>query len=153
MQIRIDAYDLPGRTCAAGPDFPGYTNVHVAVQRRDRREELLDCQPGDAASATWRLECTATPGPLGIDLKGPYIQGRPGGRFIYLSWGSVDEVGTFTLFRRAKLMLDAVDPATAAAATRLGQLTGRLRLTDAKGHPLCAAVRPPLVEWSAEATR
>ncbi|MFF2611756.1 DUF5990 family protein [Kitasatospora sp. NPDC058046] len=153
MQIRIDAFDLPGRTCGAGPDFPGYTNIHVAVQRLERREELLDPQPGDAASATWTLDCTATTTPEGTDLKGPYIQGRPGGRFIYLSWGTVDEAGAFTLFRRAKLMLDAVDPATAAAATRLGRLTGRLRLTDAKGHPLCAAVRPPLVEWSAEAAR
>jgi hypothetical protein len=23
----------------------------------------------------------------GVDLKGPYIQGPAGGRFIYLSWG------------------------------------------------------------------
>ncbi|TQF06963.1 monooxygenase [Kitasatospora acidiphila] len=149
MQIRIDAFDLPGRTCGASPDFPGYTNIHVAVQRKDRRDELLDPQPGDGATAAWTLDCTATPGPQGIDLKGPYIQGRPGGRFIYLSWGTVDEAGTFTLFRRAKLMLDAIDSATVDAATRSGLLLGRLRLTDAKGHPLCAAVRPPLIEWSA----
>lgn len=30
------------------------------------------------------------------------------------------------------------------------QPVGRLRLTDSKGDPLCAAVRPALVEWSAE---
>jgi hypothetical protein len=30
-------------------------------------------------------------------------------------------------------------------------LVGRLGLTDAKGNPLCAAVRPPVIEWSAEA--
>ncbi|WP_030462781.1 DUF5990 family protein [Kitasatospora sp. NRRL B-11411] len=150
MQIRIDAFDLPGRTCGASPDFPGYTNIHVAVQRKDRRDELLDPQPGDAATATWTLDCTATPTPAGTDLKGPYIQGRPGGRFVYLSWGSVDEAGTFILFRRAKLMLDAIDPATVDAAVRSGALVGRLRLTDAKGHPLCAAVRPPLIEWSVQ---
>ncbi|NEE59503.1 monooxygenase, partial [Streptomyces sp. SID8455] len=28
-------------------------------------------------------------------------------------------------------------------------LTGRLGLTDAKGQPLCARVRPPLISWSA----
>ncbi|MFI8275109.1 DUF5990 family protein [Streptomyces sp. NPDC085929] len=53
--------------------------------------------------------------------------------------------------RRAKLMLDAVDPDTTAAALRCGRLLARLRLTDACGRPLCAQVRPPLVEWSAPA--
>ncbi|GAA1221943.1 hypothetical protein GCM10009665_10140 [Kitasatospora nipponensis] len=153
MQIRIDAFDLPGRTCATGPGFPGYTDIHVAVQRRDRREELLDPQPGDAATATWTLDCTAAPTNSGTDLKGPYIQGRPGDRFIYLSWGTLDTAGTFTLFRRAKLMLDAIAPATVDAARQSGTLLGRLRLTDAKGHPLCAAVRPPLIEWSAAPAR
>ncbi|KIZ17555.1 DUF5990 family protein [Streptomyces natalensis] len=135
----------------AGPNFPGYSNIHVAVQRRDRRDELLDPHPGDASSATWTLECTATPTDAGLDLKGPYIQGRPAGRFIFLSWGTVDEAGTFTLFRRAKLMLDAIDPDTAVAAMGSGRLLARLRLTDAKGRPLCAQVRPPLIEWSATA--
>jgi hypothetical protein len=30
-----------------------------------------------------------------------------------------------------------------------GLLVGSLGLTDPKGHPLCAAVRPPVIEWSA----
>ena len=30
-----------------------------------------------------------------------------------------------------------------------GLLVGRLGLTDAKGKPLCAPVRPPVVQWSA----
>ncbi|WP_442817519.1 DUF5990 family protein [Streptomyces sp. NBC_01296] len=48
-------------------------------------------------------------------------------------------------------MLDAVGPDTTAAALRCGRLLARLRLTDACGRPLCARVRPPLVEWSAPA--
>ncbi|KOV60478.1 DUF5990 family protein [Streptomyces sp. MMG1121] len=152
MQIRIEAFDLPGRRCGASPDFPGYDNIHVAVQRRGLRDELLDPHPGDAPSATWTLDCTATRSASGIDLKGPYIQGRPGGRFVYLSWGTVDEAGTFTLFRRAKLMFDGIDSGVAEAAMGSGLLLARLGLTDAKGHPLCAAVRPPHIEWSAAAT-
>jgi len=149
MEIRIEGFDLPGRTCAAGPGFPGYTDIHVAVQRRRRPGELLDPQPGDAEAVAWALECTATRTPSGTDLKGPDIHGGPGGRFVYLSWGTVDEVGFFTVFRRAKLMFDAIDPATIDAATQGGRLLARLRLTDAKGHPVCAAVRPPLIEWTA----
>ncbi|GII33633.1 DUF5990 family protein [Planotetraspora mira] len=148
MRIHIEASDLPGRTCPPGAGFPGYSGVHVGVQRRDRRDELLGLHPGDATSAAWTLECTATPTPGGVDLRGPHIQGRPGSRFIYLSWGTVDDAGVFSMFRRAKLMLDAVDAGTVDAAVRSGRLLGRLGLTDGRGEPLCAAVRPPRIEWT-----
>jgi len=97
------------------------------------------------------MECTAVPSPAGTDLKGPYIQGPPGGRFFYLSWGTVDDTAGFTLFRRAKLGLDAVPADVLGQALDLGLLVGRLGLTDPKGNPLCAAVRPPVIEWSAAA--
>ncbi|MER6437882.1 DUF5990 family protein [Streptomyces sp. NPDC001185] len=151
MHIRIDAVDLPGRTCPAPADaaFPAYRNIHVAVQRRDRPAELLDPQPGDAPSATWTLPCTATASPAGTRVQGPYVQDRLGRRFVYLSWGTVDEPGVFTMFRRAKLMLDAVPPEVLAAAAREGLLVGRLGLSDAHGHPLCARVEPPHITWTA----
>ncbi|MFB6892718.1 DUF5990 family protein [Kitasatospora sp. NPDC056327] len=149
MQIRIEADDLPGRTCPAAPGFPGYRDVHVAVQRRERPGELLDPQPGDARSAHWTLECTVRPLSGGTDLRGPHVQGRPGQRFVYLVWGEADGSGGLTMFRRAKLMLDAVDGQVLEAAVAAGRLVGRLGLTDAKGQPLCAAVRPPLVRWTA----
>ena len=95
------------------------------------------------------MECTAAPSAVGTDLKGPYIQGPPGGRFIYLSWGTVDDAAGFTLFRRAKLWLDAVPAGVLDQAMDRGVLVGPLGLTDPKGNPLCAAVRPPVIEWSA----
>jgi Family of unknown function (DUF5990) len=152
LEIRIEAFDLPGRSCGPSPDAPGgYHNVHVGVQRRNRRDELLGLVPGDAPSATWTMEATAKRSSGGVDLLGPYIQGGPGGRFIYLSWGTVDDGGAFTLFRRAKLWLDAVPPPVLAHAVELGRLVGRLGLTDRKGNPLCAGVRSPVIEWSAAA--
>ncbi|MDQ6616244.1 MAG: DUF5990 family protein [Actinomycetota bacterium] len=152
MEIRIEAGDLPGKSCGPSPDVPdGYRNVHVGVQRRNRRDELLGLTSGDASSATWSLECTAVPSPVGADIRGPYIQGPPGGRFIYLSWGTIDAAGTFTLFRRAKLWLDAVPADVIDNAMDLGVLVGRLGLTDRNGNPRCAAVRPPTIEWSAAA--
>ncbi|MFE1863486.1 DUF5990 family protein [Streptomyces anandii] len=156
LRIRIDAADLPGLVCSPAAFADGsvqtYRNIHVAVQRRARREELLDPQPGDATSATWTLPCTTTAAPSGIDIKGPYVQGRPGERFVYLSWGTVDEPGTFTMFRRAKLLLGAVPTDVLDAATRTGLLVGRLGLTDAHGCPLCARVVPPAITWTAEPT-
>lgn len=149
MLISIEASSLPGRACGPSCDFPGYSNIHVGVQRRNRPDELLDLYPGDAPSASWSLECTATTAPDGVDLKGAYIQGRPNARFIYLSWGTVDTPGTFTLFRRAKLMFDGIPLEVLNAAVRTGCLLGRLELTDKRGNPLCAAVRPPLITWTA----
>ena len=150
MQIEIHATQLPGAGCGPSRQRPdGHRGVHVAVQRRGRPDELLGLVPGDADSASWTLDCEARQTADGIDLTGPYIQGRPGGRFIYLSWGTVEQPGTFTMFRRAKLMLDEVDHTLLDAALASGALIGRLGLTDAAGNPLCAAVRPPLIEWSA----
>jgi len=56
------------------------------------------------------------------------------------------------MFRRAKLWLDAIDPATVDAALRYGSLVASLKLTDTKGHPLSATIRPPLIRWTAAPT-
>jgi hypothetical protein len=114
------------------------------MQSKRRPPELLDVQPGDATEVSWTVDCDVD----GAELRGPYIQGRPGERFIYLNWGGVDGGGTFTMFRRAKLMLAAIPVDILAAAVESGVLVGTLSLTDAKGQPLCASVRPPAIEWS-----
>ncbi|NSL43870.1 DUF5990 family protein [Streptomyces sp. 8P21H-1] len=151
MRIRIDAVDLPGRTRPApdGGNAPDHGDLYVAVQRRDRPGELLEPHPGDAGSATWTLECTATVTPAGTEVEGPYVQDRLGRRFVYLSWGTVDGAGVFTMFRRAKLMLDMVPAEVLAAAAREGVLVARLGLTDARGGPLCGRIVPPHVTWTA----
>ena len=91
-----------------------------------------------------RIEGTGLPG----SSCGPSPE-RPGGRFIYLNWGTVDHSGEFAMFRRAKLWLSAIPPELLSAAADLGVLVGRVGLTDPKGNPVCASVRPPLIEWSA----
>jgi hypothetical protein len=154
VRIQIHASDLPGTACGPGPDAPGgHHNIHVGVQGRKGPGELLGLVPGDEPSVTWDLDCTAVRTQNGVDLKGPHILGPPGRRFIYLTWGTLDEARGFTMFRRAKLMLDAIDPAVIGDAVAQGRLVGRLGLTDPKGNPLCAAVRPPVIEWSAVTAR
>lgn len=147
MQLRIEGHTLPGRECGAGPGFPGAGRIEVAVQRKDRPAELLDPQPADARTATWTLACTFT---ADGGLRGPYVQNRLGGRFVYLSWvGRQPQEAASRMFRRAKLMLADVPPEVLAEARRRGALVGRLALTDAKGEPLCGRVVPPAVVWSA----
>jgi hypothetical protein len=148
--IRIDGSDLPGSSCGPGPDYPdGHHNVHVAVQGRKGQQDLFGLVPGDVKSVTWELECTVASSSPPLDLRGPQIQGSPGKRFIYLTWGVVDAAAVFTMFRRAKLWLDAVPAETLEAAGDGGLLIGRLGLSDDDGWPLCASVRPPRIEWRA----
>jgi hypothetical protein len=75
------------------------------------------------------------------------VHGRPGARFLYLSWGAVDG-DTFAMFRRAKLLFGDIPTAALRAAHDGGAvLVGRLGLTDADGGPRCARVRPPEIVW------
>ena len=150
MDVRIVGVELPGRTCVdPRPDGLAYENVHVGVQRR---KEVVDTVPADAPSAVWELTVDPVTRDGTLDFRGPFVQGRRGGRFMYLSWGSVDGEGHFEMFRRAKLMLDAVTPQMVRDADRPGhRLVGTLGLTHSDGMPRCAAVRPPVISWTVDA--
>lgn len=124
--------------------MPGIT---VGVQRG---RDVVDEHAADGADITWRFEAQFLPGP---DLRGPYVHGRPGARFFYLSWNRPTVYGSWArptggMFRRAKLMIDAI-PANVLIAAEDAALRGRFGLSMADGSPLCAAVRPPAVEWTA----
>ncbi|HEY3845368.1 MAG TPA: DUF5990 family protein [Acidimicrobiales bacterium] len=151
MLIRIEGTDLPGRTCGSGSDYPdGHDNIHVAVQGRKGQQDLLGLVAADVPSVVWEMECVVVSPPPQADLKGAHIQGSAGQRFIYLTWGVVGDGGEFTMFRRAKLSLDAVPTEVMENARQGGLLVGRLGLSDDEGWPLCAAVRPPRIDWSAD---
>jgi hypothetical protein len=146
--VRIEAHDLPGSSCGPSPERPqGHHPIEVGVQRRNKPDELLGQVRADVESVTWEVDATPVPSAPG-DLRGPYISGPPGGRFIYLAWGVVEQPGRFVMFRRAKILLDGVPADVMAEAWASGVLVGRLGLTDERGNPTCAAVRPPLIEWT-----
>ena len=75
------------------------------------------------------------------------MQGKRGERFLYLTWGDVGPDGEFEMFRRAKLMLDRVDPQVMESATRTGTLAV-VDLTGGDGGPRCARADPPAITWS-----
>jgi hypothetical protein len=147
MRITITGHNLPGRHwCSADENLD---NVHVALlERRDP----IGLVPGDAASASWDVEVGIAVGADGrLDFKGPAVQGKRGERFLYLTWGNVGPGHAFAMFRRAKLMLGAIDPALVAAAERDGKrLLARVNLTDGRGGPRGAQVKPPALAWSVE---
>ncbi|MEA3076597.1 MAG: hypothetical protein QOF60_1505 [Actinomycetota bacterium] len=138
LKVKIVGERMPGRT------FAEHGNVHVGVQKG---KDVVGLVAGDAPSATFTFDIVLRETEDGLDFRGPYVHGTPGDRFFYLSWGDVDEAtGEFTMFRRAKLMLAAIPPGVVRATTTA--VEAYLSLSDDKGCPLAAAVRPPRIAWS-----
>ena len=123
MRLAIRGHHLPGRRC--GP----YRDVHVGIQVRGEPHGLV---PGDADQAEWVTEISTDAG----DFRGPAVQGRKGARFVYLTWGTYDDE-TFTMFRRAKLML--------AELPQAAEVTVEIDMTDDLGMPRCARLKAPAV--------
>ncbi|MET0424431.1 MAG: DUF5990 family protein, partial [Actinoplanes sp.] len=122
------------------------SNAHVGVQKGRDPVELVSCS---AASAAWQFEVVSREVGEGLlDVGGPWVHGRPGARFLYLTWGNVHGE-LFAGFRRAKLLFgDIPGDALRSAHAGDGVLVASLGLTDAEGGPLCARVRPPAVVWT-----
>ncbi len=163
LTVLIDGYDLPGLSCQPEPDGTSHQNIHVALHmnkaRGDRPALVMpgspwlaaEPVPGDAPSAQWELEVTVKRGDEGLDFGGLFVRGDRSDRHLGLAWGDVPGDGTLRLFRGAKLRLVDVDPGLIEDAMRPGhRLVARIRLTDARGNPVCARVHPPALIWSAE---
>jgi hypothetical protein len=118
----------------------------VGIQRGTA---VIDLVPGDAREAVFELTVDVTTAAGGgIDFRGPYVHGRPGQRFLYLSWGELTPSGQFAMFRRAKLHLSALAEHDINQALTIGTpLEAVLDLTDEHGGPLCASVHPPRIHW------
>jgi Family of unknown function (DUF5990) len=149
VDVRIVGVDLPGRTCAdPRPGGLVYENVHVGVQHR---RDVVDLVPGDAATAEWNLTVDTVTKDGALDFRGPFVHGKRDDRFLYLSWGTVDDNGGFEMFRRAKLMFHAVpDHLLRSAQTPDHRLIGTVNMTHDDGMPRCAATRPPAIEWTVD---
>jgi len=108
-------------------------------------------RPVTGSSMVFDLSLDVVVTPNGLDLRGPWVQGRRGERFLYLCWGHGGrDADDFDMFRRAKLMLGVLDPAEMLDASDDDVLVGRLSLVDPEGGPVCAAVRPPAIRWTLE---
>jgi uncharacterized protein DUF5990 len=144
MRVIITGVNLPGRVFCR-PDGSDMENVHVGVQLRRDPAQLVRA---DATEARWELDVDVVEKDGLLDFRGPAVHGKRGERFIYLTWGNVDATNGFEMFRRAKLMLDRIDPELMESAARDGRLAASVDLTDDLGAPRCARVDPPALAWS-----
>jgi hypothetical protein len=140
VQLRIVGRRLPG-SC-----WSGRSGIHVGIQRD---AEVVSLVNGDEGEAVFDIDLDIVEGVAGEpDFRGQYVHGRRGERFVYLSWGEVDDVGQFTMFRRLKLHLTPlVEQVEAEKLLSAKKIQAVLELTDTRGRPLAASVRPPWVTW------
>jgi len=120
-------------------------NVHVGIQIRRDPAQLVRA---DQTEIRWELDIDIVRKDTGLDFHGPAVQGKRGDRFLYLTWGNVDPDTGFEMFRRAKLMLDRIEPTLIETAIDAGYLEATVDLTGGDGGPRCARVDPPAVTWS-----
>jgi len=137
MRLRIVLTGLPGLSWA------DYDAVHVGLQRGT---EVVGVTPGDAKTATWDIEVEVKDDG---DVRGPHVQGKRGERFVYITWGTSPDPERWGMFRRAKIMLAPAAELLQEAAAKGASVEASLEGMDAKGGPVCAAVRPPRVTWRA----
>ena len=93
-------------------------------------------------SFDFTVEVVENSSAAGFRLRGPAVQGRPGGRFVYLRIGVyAGQIGT-SIARRAKIGLEGISRKLIEAARekRSGVLEVEFAGTDRKGEPTCATV-------------
>jgi hypothetical protein len=141
MLLQIRGYHLPGRVWQSDDAY--YDNVHVGIQVGKEPRELVRA---DAETSSWTLPIEVVAREGGLDFRGEAVHGKRGDRFVYLTWGDVDEHGAFTMFRRAKLMLVDLEPLAADDTDRA--IVATVDLTDDCGGPRCARLRGPALRFS-----
>jgi hypothetical protein len=166
MKVVIEGTELPGLTCQPEPDGTVHRNIHVALATTAKGiaegQPWLNVPlkpglaaepfPGDAKQTRWELTVTVRgSADDGYDFTGPSVGGDRTDRHLGLVWGDVPGDGTLQLFRGAKLRLVDVPTDLITDAMRPGRrLVARVRLTDERGNPVCARLRPSHLTWSAE---
>lgn len=144
LEIRLIGEGSRGSGTGNGGDSAG---LHIGIQHRS---EVIDVVPGNAPRAAFALSVDlVSTDNGGRDVRGPYVHGSRGDRFLYLSWGEVDEDGTFGMVKRMKIKLGSIEPDLIERALESGAtLQGTLPLVDEAGRPLSGTIRPDLVAWT-----
>lgn len=138
--IRLRCIELPG--C----EFDGRSKVRLGVQKgKEVIEDVLAEAQEVAFTCLLRVERNAATGQP--NFLGPYAQGTPTERFIYLCWGERKE-GAWDGLGRAKIHLKEIDWHSIEKSIATGNpIEAIIKMTDKKGYPLCASVAKDKITW------
>lgn len=133
--------------CSAFPSLPfeGRAAVFLGIQYQ---QEVLEETPVTAEEKTFELQVKVSQGKDGSpNFTGPYVFGKTGDKFLYLVWLMKTAIGD-ERFRRAKIKLQALswEQIRKAQAEKI-PIRAKIILTDAKGGPICASLKPPYIQW------
>ena len=82
-----------------------------------------------------------------VTSKGKVVQGPRSDPFIYICWGDRSE-GKWVQYGRTKILLSGIPREHIQRALQEGSLLrARIRLTDPKGNPALATLKPDTIEW------
>ena len=146
LHLSIHCTELPGIRFGFGAGAPAcYEPVHLGIQRG---EEVVDDVPADRRQATFDASFRVGRQRDGSpNFLGPFAHGPVHDRFVYLSWGVKSKTG-FAMFRRLKLRLGHLGWGQIERSLVSGEpIRVTLRLTDARGAPLCATPPATHVAW------
>ena len=146
--FEIECTDFP---CAA---LSPYAHLRLGIQERDEVRQDVACTPCPADGTRFRFSLEAvvdsasgSPPWAGSTLRGGYAHGPRDARFIYLCWGVWGE-GGWQHYRRAKVPLSGLAPAAIERAMSAGRpIRARIRMSDARGEPVAATLKPEQVLW------
>ncbi|HZC26381.1 MAG TPA: DUF5990 family protein [Actinopolymorphaceae bacterium] len=135
LSIRILGRNMPSDWCRAH----GLSQVGVG-----HRRDVIDATSTQEPGAEFQVTVDVVRGADGeLDFRGPYVQGRKGERFLYLTWsGDSGAVGG-----RAKLQLLTIDKSLVETAMAGSGLVADVDLTNGKGGPAVATLREPTLRW------
>jgi len=140
LEIELECTDLPAETP------PGLAELRLGVQIGQEVEQDAVC-PAQQIIFRFAVQVDFDPGGA-PNFSGKAVHGPRGERFLYLCWGERAD-GKWHGDRRAKLPLKPVTRGMVEAALQTGlPLRARIRLTDAKGRPAAATLKPEVYEWT-----
>jgi len=136
--VRVEAID---------PPFGSEHGVRFGLQAgRDVHEHV----PA-TGTAEFHTQVEIVDVEAGRDFRGPHVHGRKGDRFLYLSWGVLDEAEPFVMLARAKIKLaDVPAELFEAVGVNGGVLVCELKATNDRGQPASGSIRPPDIGWRVE---
>jgi hypothetical protein len=140
IQIQIICQHLPGS------QFKKRMGIRLGIQKG---KMVIDDVGADASSAnfTAALRVVQNMETGAFNFMGPFAQGSPQERFIYLCWGERKN-DSWEGFSRAKLQLRPIDSDVVERALANGTpIQVVIDMTDAKGGPLCASIKADKIAW------
>jgi hypothetical protein len=120
--------------------------LHLGLQRDN---VMTDATPATSKRIVFKPTLRARRNSDGsVNFLGPYAHGPKSERFIYLNWLTIEGDMPQSMVGRIKLHLNHIRWTTVEKAAKANKpIRVKLALTNAKGGPVMASVRPDVAKW------